>query len=95
MEVTLKTDSERFSDDTGKGEEQKEKQDISEKSLDSEFAEDEDDACYDDPEGFVDNISDEGNEDAPDRMDRVRILSAWVKCHVLLCSGVWLPVVTD
>lgn len=59
MEVTLKTDSERFSDDTGKGEEQKEKQDISEKSLDSEFAEDEDDACYDDPEGFVDNISDE------------------------------------
>lgn len=73
MEETLKKESERFSDGTEKGEEQNEKQDISEKPLDSEFAEDEEDACYDDPEGFVDNVSVEGNEEVLGWRDRVRI----------------------
>ena len=73
MEETLKKESERFSDGTEKGEEQNEKQDISEKPLDSEFAEDEEDACYDDPEGFEDIVSDEGNEEVLGWRDRVRI----------------------
>lgn len=65
MEEAQKKDAEHQSGGTEKGGEHDDKDNTSEKPLDNGVDDDDNDALYDDPEGFVDNISDEGNEETP------------------------------
>ena len=64
MDETQKVDAELPNEGTEKGDDHQENDKASDKPLDNDTDNEDDSALFDDPEGFVDEVSDEGNGEA-------------------------------